>query len=774
MRKIGVLVALLFANIVISMAQEVIQDSLECSNGIYVSPEHMLIGSIPGVKVTSTDGNIAGAISTSIRGLNSSFITSNPIWVVDGTVLSDCSMQFQHAFDKTTYGDFYYTPKVSQMDFLNLYDIESIKVLQNVSETSEYGSRGANGVIIITTKKGETEKPLISWHSNLGFPIKNGLTHNHDLSIGFNQKRASLRLSAFYRDFQGSYTGSGYDRSGGARLNYEMKSNKNVWLGFNVFAAMGKQSLQSAAAAYGMPTMGLALQGIEIPNVLNTVEGWVKDHDDYPDFFRSNGNIYLQINFLKYFNWKTDINFDINSSTRYFWYGLETEFGKQFNRAAAIDATSLFGYQANTSLKFDRHFARVHRLTANVKGSFYGDVNKYNKMSGDHFMTDALREKGFSLRESASIPRHISKTYSTWQVGGNISYTYDKYAGIDASFTADKMSRYDNEFALYPSANAWVSLNEILFPNNKYVSSLDLTGGWGKAGYRAYLPYQLSGRAIGWESLESALAEREIVIDNSKPETTLANYFDGYDYALSSEWNIGIKAGFLENRISIDLNYYSKKTDESFTVYGFGKKRFEDSLIWKTCDKWELMSVSRSINAKGFQGSVFARLISNSIFNWNASLNLSTTNSDMHYILNDMLDSFNPMPKLYGGLGTDFNLYGVNVHFLFDGATGFDIYNMNRMLVDGGNDISADYVEKGDYLRLSRASISYNIPVKNIKWIKNLGVSITGANLFTVSKYSGVNPDVNVFGTEGNQFWGIDYGALPVVRTILLGIKAEF
>ena len=138
-----------------------------------------------------------------------------------------------------------------------------------------------------------------------------------------------------------------------------------------------------------------------------------------------------------------------------------------------------------------------------------------------------------------------------------------------------------------------------------------------------------------------------------------------------------------------------------------------------------------------------------------------------------MLDSFNPMPKLYGGLGTDFNLYGVNVHFLFDGAAGFDIYNMNRMLVDGGKDISAYYVEKGDYLRLSRASISYNIPVKDIKWIRNLGVSITGTNLFTVSKYSGVNPDVNVFGTEGNQFWGIDYGALPVVRTILLGIKGR-
>lgn len=774
MRKIGVLTALLFANLVISRAHEVVVDSLECSKGIYTSPEYMLIGSVPGVKVTSADGNIAGAISTSIRGLNSSFITSNPLWVIDGTVLSDCSMQFQHSFDETTYGAFYYTPKVSQMDFLNLYDIESIQVLQNVSETSRYGSRGANGVIVITTKKGDTEKPLISWHSNIGFPTVNGLTHNHDLSIGYSQKRASLRLSAFYRDFQGNYSGAGYNRSGGARLNYELKSNKNIWLGFNVSASMGKQSLQSAAAAYGIPTMGLALQGVEIPNVLNTVDGWVKDYDDYSDFFRSNGNIYLQINFLKYFNWKSDVNFDINNSTRYFWYGLETEFGKQFNRAAAIDATSLFGYQANTSLNFDRHFNVLHRVIANLSGSFYGDMNRYNKMSGDHFMTDALREKGFSLRESASKPRHISKNYSTWQVGGHISYSYNTYAGIDVACTADRMVRYDECFAVYPSANGWVSLNEILFPNHKYVSSLDITGGWGKAGYRTYLPYQLSGRAIGWDLVDSALAEKEIVIDNSKPETTLSNYFDGYNYAASSEWNVGIKAGFLENRITVDLNYYSKNTDEIFTIYGFGKQRFEDSYVWKTCDKWLLTSDSRTINSRGFQGSLFARLISSSNFNWKANFNITTANSDIHYVLNDILDSFNPMPKLYGGLGTEFDVYGVNLNFLFDGASGFDIYNMTRMLKDGASDISSDYVEKGDYIRLSRASISYNIPLKNIKWIRTLGVSLTGTNLFTVSKYSGVNPDVNVYGTQGNQFWGMDYGALPVIRTILFGVKAEF
>ena len=286
-------------NAVNSDASTPVRDSLEFSKGVYVSPEYLLQGTVSGVRLSSGDGNIAGALTTTIRSHNSSFITSNPIWVIDGTVLSDCSLQFQDAFDRTTYGNFNYTSKVSQLDFLNLYDIESIQVLKNVSETSRYGSRGANGVVIITTRQGLTEKPSIIWHSNIGMPFRNGLTHNHDISIGYNQKRASLRISAFYRDFQGSYTGSGFDRNGGARLNFDLRSNNNLWLGFNVFAAMGRQRLQSAAANYGVPTMGLALQGIAIADIVNTIEGWAKDHDDYANYFRTNGNIWLQLNFLK-------------------------------------------------------------------------------------------------------------------------------------------------------------------------------------------------------------------------------------------------------------------------------------------------------------------------------------------------------------------------------------------------------------------------------------------------------------------------------------------
>ena len=749
-------------------------DTLELSKGVFVSPEYLLEGAVSGLKVTSTDGNIAGAVTTSVRGHNASYITSNPVWIVDGVVLSDCSLQFLDAFDSKTYGKFNYTPKLSQLDFLNLYDIEQIQVLKNISETAQYGTRGANGVVIITTKQGKSEKPSVVWHTHLGFPWKNGLTHNHDLSVGFNKNRLAFRLSAFYRDFQGSYSGSGFDRNGGLRLNFDMKTNKIIWFGFNASAAMGRQSMQSAAASYGVPTMGLALQGIQIPAQLNSVEGWATDHDDYADYFRSNGNIYLQLNFLKFFQWKTDVNFDINNAKRYNWYGLGTEFGKQFSRAAAIDANALFSYQINTAFRFERHINVYHKVSARLSGSFYVDINRYNKMSGDHFMTDALREKGFSLRESAATPHQISKDYCTWALGGEVSYAYKTFVGVIASCTADKQPRYDSSFFVYPAANAWVNIHDIAFPKSQAVSALELTGGWGKAGYRAYLPYQLSGRAMGQNLIDAALLQEGIVIDNADAKTTLGNFFDGYDYGLSSEWNVGLKAGFLSDRIKLDLAYWSKQTTETFTVFGFGRQRFDDSFVWKTCPKWTLVSNARSFFTRGLEGTIAALIISIPDFQWNASLNLATSHSNLHYMLNDTISTFKPFPSLYGGLDTDFHFFGVSVEMQFSGASGFDLYNMNKMLVDGATAYSADYVEKGDYLRMTRASLGYDIPVRKVKWIKTLRLSVTGTNLFTITPYSGVNPDVSVFGADGNKFAGIDYGALPLVRTILLGIKAEF
>ena len=80
--------------------------------------------------------------------------------------------------------------------------------------------------------------------------------------------------------------------------------------------------------------------------------------------------------------------------------------------------------------------------------------------------------------------------------------------------------------------------------------------------------------------------------------------------------------------------------------------------------------------------------------------------------------------------------------------------------------------EKGDYFRLSRISLAYDLPVRT-KWLQGVRVLLSGNNLLTVSKYSGWNPDINCYGRQGAKF-GVDYGSYPIARTFLLGVNVNF
>ena len=88
------------------------------------------------------------------------------------------------------------------------------------------------------------------------------------------------------------------------------------------------------------------------------------------------------------------------------------------------------------------------------------------------------------------------------------------------------------------------------------------------------------------------------------------------------------------------------------------------------------------------------------------------------------------------------------------------------------NVITEDCFEKGDYLRLDHIAVSYEIPVK-VKWIKSFKVNLAGHNLFTLTGYSGWNPDVHSFGSTVRSY-GIDYGSYPLSRSLVLGLSVNF
>ena len=111
------------------------RDSLDCRGAVYDNPALLLRGQVSGVRVAATDGAGGGLLNTYIRGVNGLRGNSEPLWVVDGTVLS--SSTGQQIFPFWQYGDMGYSTQISQTAGIDLNNIESIKVIKNASMAGE-------------------------------------------------------------------------------------------------------------------------------------------------------------------------------------------------------------------------------------------------------------------------------------------------------------------------------------------------------------------------------------------------------------------------------------------------------------------------------------------------------------------------------------------------------------------------------------------------------------------------------------------------------------
>ena len=155
------------------------------------------------------------------------------------------------------------------------------------------------------------------------------------------------------------------------------------------------------------------------------------------------------------------------------------------------------------------------------------------------------------------------------------------------------------------------------------------------------------------------------------------------------------------------------------------------------------------------------------------------------------------LPKVTGGLSTSLSYKNWSMNAYFNGAFGHYLYNatknafftagsfasarnvLGETLTSGEStnasaDPSTRFLEKGDFVRLQNLSVSYNLPIKGDGLFKSVLLSATGQNLFVITDYSGLDPEVSSRTDGGLPTLGIDYGAFPNPRTITFGINAKF
>nr|MDQ6889335.1 TonB-dependent receptor [Bacteroidota bacterium] len=168
----------------------------------------------------------------------------------------------------------------------------------------------------------------------------------------------------------------------------------------------------------------------------------------------------------------------------------------------------------------------------------------------------------------------------------------------------------------------------------------------------------------------------------------------------------------------------------------------------------------------------------------------------------------NTNPRYIAGFGNDFNFKGFALNVFFQGAFGYYLYNMNRLVLESttstdalnrfvagknentsipregyfltsyGSYVNSRFVENASYIRLKSVSLAYNIPVnliKQIKFIDGIRIYATGQNLLTFTKYTGTDPEVNSHSANGNVnvAGGIDFNSFPAFRTFVFGVKLD-
>lgn len=145
-------------------AKDIVTDTLGTVKAVAKTPAELLKGEVSGVRISSIDGNSNGELNVNVRGLNTLRGDSQPLWIVDGAVIGNSVNQNLNAFFLSggynsagialpDYSERSYISPLGNFGWLNPYEIESIEIVKDMSAASRYGITGANGVIIVRTRK---------------------------------------------------------------------------------------------------------------------------------------------------------------------------------------------------------------------------------------------------------------------------------------------------------------------------------------------------------------------------------------------------------------------------------------------------------------------------------------------------------------------------------------------------------------------------------------------------------------------------------------------
>ncbi|WP_461042610.1 SusC/RagA family TonB-linked outer membrane protein [Spirosoma harenae] len=564
--------------------------STEFNKGIINSPEQLLQGKVAGVNVTSASGEPGSNQNITIRGPGGVRTGSTPLFVLDGIALDNSS----------TGG------ATNPLNFLNPQDIESIDVLKDASATAIYGSRGANGVVLITTKKGKAGFSNFTVSSSLGIsnltrplavfsadeyrrqvPAVGGVledfkgstdwqkevtrtayTWNHNLSFGGGSDKLTYYGSLGVQNQEGIIKNSRMNRYTG-RLNVSQKLlDDRLNLDVNLTASYTfnqrtptETILGSAISAN--PTLpaydanGDPYKYLSGTNPLITMAL----EKDLTTINRVVGNISPSFKITKDLVYKLNLGVDNSSSMRDI-QSLASLVPQQDGRLETL-------YRINRNLLVENYFTYTlakedHNLTGLLGHSYQkiyvqertSSINKFPITPIEPIYNPGL---GQDLTLTNNKPTGFALENELQSFFGRVNYQYkDKYLAT-ATVRADGSSKFgsNNKYGVFPSFSLGWRLSEESFLKSGPFSDLKLRAGWGRTGNQE-IPSKIT-QAL-FTSQVSASASYPLAASGPYPAgtsyTRLAN--PDIQWEVSTQTDVGLDFALFKGALAGSVDYFRK------------------------------------------------------------------------------------------------------------------------------------------------------------------------------------------------------------------------
>ena len=730
-------------------------DTTLFNRGRNVSPQQLIQGKMAGVQVVDNN-EPGGGMAVRIRGGTSVTATNEPLYVVDGVPIT--------VGGGTSAGR-------NPLNFLNPNDIESITVLKDASSTAIYGSRGANGVVMITTKSGGTTGPHFTYNGSvsgsrvtggpdlvsaeqyraavtqyapsnvailgtantdwLGEIEQNAGGIEHNLGVNGTREDMSYRLGLGYLDQKGVLRGTQTQRVSGS-LNYsDVLLNDRLNFRAHIKGSRAKDwftpnSVLGSAIAFA-PTQPTttptgffeyrnatgALVSIAPNNPLSDL----KLVQDNGVTIRSIGSIEgeYEMPFIAGLSATVRAGYDLVRANRTtFTPSTATSQLKgdaanrgNLNRNSPEQQNTVLDAYATYTRDFNRTASTVDLTAGYSAERFRGD---YGSFFASGLSTDLLGPNGVP---SATETRPFYTVDESRLVSGFARANWnllDRYL-FTATVRRDGSSRFatGNQYGTFPSvAVAWRLIEEPSLAGRLPLSDLKIRASWGKNGNQSVGNY-LAYTSYGFGQTTAQAQFGNIFVPTIRPSASDPTL----EWEKTTSTNLGIDYGFMEGRFTGSVDFYTKKTTDLLfrlpTAAGTALSNFITTNIG-------------SVRNRGFELALDARVMDGGRqgFTWNANFNASHNTNELLTIDRPGINSI-ATGGVSGGVGTTVQVFQpgqpVNTFYVYEHK------RVNGKPVASTNDIDM-YVDRDNNGIINSADLrAYKDPAP--KWIFGHTTNIT-------------------------------------------------